>query len=335
MLKIDMHAHVLPGTWPDLNRKYDVTCFPTLEHSDGRSLIYRDGKPFREIWPNAWDMPLRVREYAKFGVDVQVISTVPVMFSYDAEARHALDLARFLNDHAAACQQDMPKNVIALGTVPMQDTGLAIAELRRLKDELGMAGIQIGSNINNLNLDDASLFPIFEAAQDLGMAVMVHPWEMMGGEHMSRYWLPWLVGMPAELSRAICSMIFGGVLERLPHLRLCFAHGGGSFPYTIGRIEHGFNMRPDLVAVDNPVNPRDYLGRFFVDSITHDPQALQYLLDVAGAEAVMLGTDYPFPLGEQKPGNVIDQLDLPEHTQRQLFHENALRWLALDGACFQ
>ena len=140
-----------------------------------------------------------------------------------------------------------------------------------------------------------SCFPVFEAARDLDMAILVHPWEMMGSDKLPKYWLPWLVGMPAELSRALCSMIFGGVLERLKGLRICFAHGGGSFPYTIGRIEHGFLMRPDLVATDNGQNPRDYLGRFYVDSVTHDPQALRYLMDVVGEESVMLGTDYPFP----------------------------------------
>jgi aminocarboxymuconate-semialdehyde decarboxylase len=330
-----MHAHVLPGAWPDINQKYGVSGFPVLEHQNGRALIMRDGELFREISPNAWDMELRIQEYARFDVSVQVISTVPVMFSYDAQPKHTLALAQFLNDDVARSQQDFPNNVIALGTLPMQDTGLAIGELRRLKEELGLSGIQIGSNVNNINLDDDSLFPVFEAACSLDMAIMVHPWEMMGREHLPKYWLPWLVGMPAELSRAICSMIFGGVIERLPKLRLCFAHGGGAFPYTIGRIEHGFKMRPDLVAPDNPVNPRDYLGRFYVDSVTHDPQALRYLLDVVGDEAVMLGTDYPFPLGEQEPGSVINALNLPEETQTQLFHGNALRWLGLDVERFQ
>ncbi len=330
MLKIDMHAHILPENWPDLNRKHNISGMPYLQREDERTIIMRNGQFFREIWPNCFDIGLRIREYAKFDVRVQVISTVPVMFCYDAEAKYCLELARYLNDDVARQQSEHPSNVIGLGTVPMQHADTAIGELRRLREELDLPGIQIGSNVNDLNLDDPALFPIFEAASDLGVAIMIHPWEMMGRDKMPKYWLPWLVGMPAELSRAVCSLIFGGVMERLPDLRICFAHGGGAFPYTIGRIEHGFNMRPDLVATDNPVNPRDYLGRFFVDSVTHDPQALRYLIDVVGEDMVMMGTDYPFPLGEQVPGNTIKALDLPVSTQALLFHANALRWLNLD-----
>jgi aminocarboxymuconate-semialdehyde decarboxylase len=334
MLKIDMHAHILPPDWPDLSSKYDDPGIPRLERSDGRSIIMRNGGFFREIWPNIWNVEQRIEEYAAFGVDVQVISTVPLMFSYHSEPSVALELSRFLNDHVAEQQNLYPKNVIALGTVPMQDADVAIAELERLKNDLGVPGIQIGSNINDRNLDDPEIFRVFEAATDLGMAVMVHPWEMMGRNQMQDYWLSWLVGMPAELSRAICSMIFGGVLERLPGLRLCFAHGGGSFPFTVGRIEHGFNMRPDLVATRSSVNPREYLGRFYVDSVTHDPVALAYLLDVIGDRHIMLGTDYPFPLGEQQPGSAIDALDLEQPTRERLYATNALEWLGLDEEQF-
>jgi aminocarboxymuconate-semialdehyde decarboxylase len=329
MLKIDTHAHILPSQWPDLNGKHGISGIPYLERDGERRLIMKDGRFFREIWPNCWDLDLRVEEYSRFGIQVQVISTVPVMFCYDADPAHGLELAQFLNDDIARHQQARPRAVIGLGTVPMQDADLAISELRRIRSELGLAGIQIGSNVNDRNLDDPELFPIFEAASELGLAVLVHPWEMMGRDLMPKYWLPWLVGMPAELSRAICSMVFGGVLEKLPLLRICFAHGGGSFPYTIGRIEHGFNMRPDLVATDNPVNPREYLDRIYVDSVTHDPLALRYLLEVMGPGQVMLGSDYPFPLGEQHPGSLIEGLSLPEQQQAGLFSANALRWLGL------
>ena len=334
MLKIDMHAHMLPPEWPDMDHQFGTRGVPQLVRESDRTIIMREGKFFREVWSNCWSMDCRIAEYAEFGIQVQVISTVPVMFCYDQPAEHCAYLARFLNDHAAEQQREHPRHVIALGTIPMQDADAAIAELRRIKEELGLPGIQIGSNVNDLNLDDPALFPIFEAAADLDLAIMVHPWEMMGREKMPKYWLPWLVGMPAELSRAICSLIFGGVMERLPGLRFCFAHGGGSFPYTIGRIEHGFNMRPDLVATDNPVNPREYLGRFFVDSVTHDPAALKYLLDVVGVNNVMLGSDYPFPLGEQRPGSAIDTLQLDDKSRSALFHGNTLRWLKLDAERF-
>ena len=175
-----------------------------------------------------------------------------------------------------------------------------------------MPGIQIGSHVNGCNLDEPALFPIFEAAQALDAAVFVHPWEMLGRDRMKKYWLPWLVGMPAETALAICSVIFGGVLERLPDLRIAFAHGGGAFAFTLGRIEHGFKVRPDLCATDASTPPRDLLHRLYVDSLVHDARALHYLVDLMGADRVALGSDYPFPLGEAEPGKLI--ADTPDMT---------------------
>ena len=272
------------------------------------------------------DLYWRIGEYLHYRTPVQVVCTIPVMFSYWAKASDCLDLSRFLNDHLAGIVEDYPEHYVALGTIPMQDTRLAIQELERLH-ALGMPGVQIGSNVNQLNLSEPQFFPIFEALQELNMALFIHPWEMMGQEHMSKYWLPWLVGMPAETSRAVCSLIFGGVLERLPNLRVCFAHAGGSFLTTVGRVQHGFDCRPDLVAVDNPTPPRHYLGRFWVDSATHDPQLLRYILEVAGEDKVCLGTDYPFPLGDLEIGTFIEQMNLPEATLEKIFFKNTLEWL--------
>jgi aminocarboxymuconate-semialdehyde decarboxylase len=194
--------------------------------------------------------------------------------------------------------------------------------------ELGLAGVQIGSHVNDWNLSDPELFPVFEAAEALGAAVFVHPWDMMGESRMQKYWLPWLVGMPAEVSLAICSMIFGGVFERLPKLRVAFAHGGGSFPATLGRIQHGYEARPDLCAVDNAVDPRAYIGRFYVDSLVHDEKVLRFLLELFGENRIALGSDYPFPLGEEVPGKIIESMgDLSPLVRENLLFRNALEWL--------
>jgi aminocarboxymuconate-semialdehyde decarboxylase len=192
-----------------------------------------------------------------------------------------------------------------------------------------MVGVQIGTHVNDWNLDSPELFEVFAAAQELGAAVFVHPWDMMGRETMPKYWLPWLVAMPAETSRAICSMIFGGVLERLPKLRVAFAHGGGTFPSTLGRIEQGFKVRPDLCAIDNNVNPRAYLGRFYVDSLVHSPQMLDFLVNQMGADKIALGSDYPFPLGETEPGKLIESMPYDEVTKERMLSGTALEWLDL------
>ena len=334
MLKIDTHAHVLPENWPDLAEKYGDPRFPVIHHAEGRHRIYKDGKFFREIWPNTWDPRLRIEEYRGHGVDVQVVSTVPVLFAYWARPHQALELHRHLNEHMAEVCRAFPKHYAAIGTVPLQAPRLAIEELERCIDQLGLQGVQIGSHVNLWNLDAPELFDFFQAAQDLRASILIHPWDMMGTDTMPKYWLPWLVGMPAEQSRAACSLIFGGVLERLPELKICFAHGGGSFPFTIGRIEHGFRMRPDLVAIDNHRNPRDYFSRLYFDSCVHDPAALRYLIDVVGIEHVMLGTDYPFPLGEQQPGSGIDALKLDDASRARLYNGTALEWLGLPASRF-
>ena len=167
------------------------------------------------------------------------------------------------------------------------------------------------------------------------MAVLVHPWNMMGEKSMSRYWLPWLVGMPAETSRALCSMIFGGIFERLPKLRVNFAHAGGSFLFTLGRIQHGFECRPDLVAIDNNVNPRNYLGKFWVDSITHDLPMLEYVVNMVGSKRVTFGSDYPFPLGDLEIGKFIESSSLPKKTKEDIFANATLEWLQISKKRFQ
>ena len=326
-----MHTHILPKDIPDFAKKFGYEGFIRLHHHrEGWARMMQGDKFFREINENCWDPQVRIEEYARYNTQVQVVCTIPVMFSYWAQPKDGLEVSRFLNDHIAEIVAQYPKHYIGLGTLPMQDVDLATQELERLKTECNMPGIQIGSNINNKNLGDEDLYPIFEACEKLDMAVLVHPWEMMGQQHMGKYWLPWLVGMPAETARAISSLIFSGVMEKLPKLRFCFAHAGGSFIPTIGRLEHGFNCRPDLVAIDNPVNPREYLGKFWVDSATHDPELLEYILKKAGSKKVCLGTDYPFPLGDLEIGTFIEQMNLEPAIVEDMFYQSTLDWLKLD-----
>jgi aminocarboxymuconate-semialdehyde decarboxylase len=328
---IDIHTHILPERFPAWAQRFGYGGFVSLDHHcPGCARMMVDDRFFREVQDNCWDPEVRLRECAVHGVHRQVLSTVPVLFYYWAKAQDNLQIARVLNDHMAEVVARYPDRFYGLGTVPLQDPQLAIEELERFAS-LGLVGVEIGSHVNDWNLDAPELFPFFEACARLNLSVFVHPWDMMAKEKMSKYWLPWLVGMPAESSLALCSLIFGGVLERLPQLRVAIAHGGGSFPFTLGRIQHGFDVRPDLVAVDNNVPPRDYVGKFWVDSLVHDPRMLQYLVDLFGANRVAVGSDYPFPLGEHHPGALVESMNWDASTKALVQSGAALEWLGLSG----
>ena len=300
-----------------------------LKHDDDRATMYQGGEFFRRVDVRTYHAAARLEACDAGGVDMQVLSTVPVMFNYWAEPGDAAEVAAYLNRDIAGHVRDNPGRFTGLGTLPLQDVDRSIAELERCIGELGLAGVEIGTHVGSTNLNSPDLFAVFEAASDLGAAVFVHPWDMMGMADMADYWLPWLVGMPAETSRAICMMIFGGVFERLPDLRVLFAHGGGAFPGTFGRIQHAFEVRPDLCAVDNPVPPRDHLGRFWVDSITHDPSQLGLVADLVGTNRICLGTDFPFPLGELEPGTVIRAANLSPHDEARMLGGNTVEWAGL------
>jgi aminocarboxymuconate-semialdehyde decarboxylase len=345
MQAIDLHTHILPPSWPDLAAKAGTRGWPAIEplaHA-GKSgcacaRMTIDGRHFRDIEANCWDPAVRLRECDEGGIAMQVLSTVPVMFSYHQPAHAAHELARFLNDHIAATVRAHPARFAGLCTVPLQDTDLACRELDRSLDELGMRGVEIGSNVNarrgdsvvELNLDSPELFPFFEHCARRGAPIFVHPWNMMGQASMQKYWLPWLVGMPAETARAACSLMFGGVLARLPKLKVCLAHGGGSLAFTIGRIAHGFRERPDLCAVDCEIDPLAQLERFYFDTLVHDEAALRFLIDRVGANRLALGSDYPFPLGERVAGQLIrGMVGIAEVDRARMLSGTAREFLSL------
>jgi len=326
-MKVDIHTHIMPEVMPNWTKKFGYGEFIHLEHRNCQACMMKGEKVFRVVEENSFKAEARMGDMEKSRVDKQVLSTIPVLFNYWSKAKDGLETARFFNDHIAETVTKNPDRFIGLGTVPLQDVQLATREMERVVQQLKMPGIEIGTNVNGKNLGEKEFLPFFEAAEKLNCSLFIHPWEMMGEDQTQKYWLPWLVGMPAETTRAICSLIFGGVFKEFPKLRVAFAHGGGSFPYTLGRIQHGFDVRPDLVAVDNKIAPQEYLGHFWVDSLVHDDRAFAFLLDSIGSDRICLGSDYPFPLGEHVPGELIERLELDKKLTEKLLFRNALDWL--------
>jgi aminocarboxymuconate-semialdehyde decarboxylase len=345
-MTIDLHTHILPRTWPSWTARSGYAGWIELAHDTpggGCARMCRttsvDGSTppqfFRAVDPNLWDPAARLAEMDRCGVAAQVLSTVPVMFSHWASPADAYDLHRLLNDHIAEVCRAHPTRFHGFAAVPMHDPALACRELERAvlpadRGGLGLRGVQIGTNIAGRNLDDPGVGEVLALAARLGACVFVHPWDMLAPERMERYWMPWLVGMPCETTIAMMSVLFGGVLERLRDLRIGFAHGGGSFPGTLGRIVHGFEARRDLFP-DTCCDPREYLGkadrpaRVWVDSLVHDDEALRLIVRLFSARRVCCGSDYPFPLGESVAGDLIRAAAWATPHEREAMQAGAAR----------
>lgn len=333
MQKIDVHAHIMPAHIPNLYEKYGYgDDFIYLEHTaPGKANMRKaNGQFFRAIDDLCWDPDVIIKHMDKHGVQMMALSTIPVLFYYWAQAHHTYEWSQFINNHLAEIKNKYPDRFTGLATLPMQDINLALMEMERCKRELNLPGIEIGSNILNKNLDHPDFYPFYQRAEELDMCLFVHPWDMMGQDQMKDYWLPWLVGMPAETSRAICSMIFGGIFDKFPRLRIMFAHGGGCFPHTIGRVSHGYHARPDLCNIHQVADPRTYINKFYIDSLVHDEEAFRYNLKLFGPDRIALGSDFPFPLGDLEHGAFIDKMnDLDINIKNQIFEKTAKVWLGI------
>ncbi|MFB4292506.1 amidohydrolase family protein [Nonomuraea sp. ATR24] len=314
----DIHTHHVPRGWPELG----WPGAPRLRiESEREATILVNDRDFRKIQDDCWNPDVRLAAMDRDGVDRQVVSPTPVFFAYDRPAAEAVRVARIFNDLALEiCDGD---RLIPFCQVPLQDPDLACAELDR-SIAAGHRGVEIGNHVGDRDLDDAGIVQFLQHCAERGVPVFVHPWDMPGGPRVERWMAQWLVGMPAETHLSILALILGGVFDRVPDtLRICFAHGGGSFAFWLGRFENAWHRRDDLVGVSERP-PSAYLGRFAVDTVVFDERALRLLVDTIGEDHVMLGSDYPYPLGESPVGALVRKAGfLSDEARAKLLGGNA------------
>ncbi|MGA7841008.1 MAG: tryptophan 2,3-dioxygenase family protein [Candidatus Acidiferrales bacterium] len=325
----DIHTHFFPESWPDLAARFGTPDWPWIKHTEpGKAAIMIGNRVFRQITSACWDPDVRLEQMDRDGVEHQIISATPVLFAYNREPQHALDCARLFNDAALELCARGKGRLRALCQVPLQDIDASCAELTRCM-RAGHLGVQIGNHVGDKNLDDPGILTFLHHCADQGAAVLVHPWDMMAAQRMSKYMMPWTVGMPAETQLSLVTLIVSGAFDRLPaSLRICFAHGGGSFAFLLGRLQNAWQHQ-ELARGAAQFPPNHYLSRFYVDSAVFDERALQFLVEIMGADRVLLGSDYPFPLGEERVGALIRGSQFSAETKAKLLGANAQTWLGL------
>jgi aminocarboxymuconate-semialdehyde decarboxylase len=325
-MNIDVHAHYVPAeslkTAAEIGARHGLK----LEKNErGRDLLTRDGKPFlKQLKAEFFDLDLRLSIMDRQGVDLQVLSPAGSYFFYWTPAGESLDFARWLNDRLAEAVAKHPRRFVALASVPMQDAAGAAAELERAMNQLGLRGAEIASNINGRYLDDPAFQPFWEAAQSLDAPIFVHPNQVVGAERMKDYQLANLIGNPTDTSLAFAKLIFSGVLERFPRLKFLLAHAGGFLPYTWGRLERGYQIQdPSARKISKP--PSEYVKFLYFDTIAHSRMALEYLIANFGADHVLLGSDYPYDMGEPDPVATLDAARIDQERTAQVAGANACK----------
>jgi len=325
----DVHAHCVPAG-----------VLETLAREGGRygiELVDRDGVRAARIAgrvvtgplrPDLADTGRRLATMDRAGIAVQILSSFVDLTAYALDARAGARYARMFNEAMAATAAAHPERFLALATVPLQAPELAAAELRHAVRELGMVGAELATTVDGTELDDPGLRPFWAAAEELGCLLLVHPHQSLAGRGVARYFLGNLVGNPAETTVAVAHLVFGGVLERFPGLRVCVVRGGGFLPYQAGRLERGWSAGPEGARAHLPRGPGEWLRRLYYDTVLHDPRALAFLVAAVGADRVLLGTDYPFEMGEPDPVGLVCAAGLTEAQRASILDGNVRRFLA-------
>lgn len=325
---IDVHTHIVPDRLPAyIGRHLDIP-WPSVERKDAcHAQVMISGRVYRAIDDACWDVERRCGGMDGMGVRHQVLSPMPELLSYWLPVEDAASLAAYLNEFIAGMVAAAPDRFAGLGTVTLQDPEAAARQLGSVIKELGLSGVEIGSNVLGRPIGDPVFEPFFAEAEALGAAIFVHALKPVGLDRLiGPPMLEQVVAFPSETALSVASVICGGLLSRHPRLRIAFSHGGGGFGLTLSRLQHAWSVVPE-VRRQVPEAPRQAAGRLFYDSLVYDRATLAFLVDSFGASQVLLGTDYPFKIMEPHPVAAIEALGLAPLQRQALLRGNARRFL--------
>lgn len=329
-LVVDFHCHVLTLAAEALvAARPEKRAEPALMLAavGPESLAHNNAEMLPKAFPKLTRVEQRLADMDSMGVDLQVISPSPSQYYYWAEAELASQIVKTQNEHIAETCGRYSDRLVGLGAVSLQHPRLAAEQLRDAVKRLGLKGVEISTSVNDLELGAAELAPFWAAAQDLGAVVFIHPFGTTLGKRLNAYYLSNIIGQPLETTIALSHLIFGGVLDRYPGLKIVAAHGGGYLPSYCGRSNHGHEVRPEARARASQ-RPVEYLRRIWFDTLVYEPQALRHLVDVVGASQLVVGTDYPFDMGHENPRELLEQTPgLTEADRAAILGGNALSLL--------
>jgi aminocarboxymuconate-semialdehyde decarboxylase len=327
---IDMHSHIfVEGSFERLSEEARRLRPQIVSGTGGKFLFAIDGKTHGPVLRGLFDIESRIRDMDNERIDIQAISPVPFTLFHQVNDETADEICQAQNDAISSTAKEHSDRFAPLACVPLQNVNMATEELERAVKNLGMKGIEIGSNVKGANLDSRELWPFYERVEALDVPMIVHPIDVAGAERLEKYYLSNLIGNPTETSIAIASIILGGVLEDFPHLKICFVHAGGFIPYQIGRIEHGYKVRQETGASIQK-SPSEYLKKIYFDTITHDPAALLFLISRMGGSRVLLGTDYPFDMGDRSSVSTLKALPIGPDEKESILGRNAATLLGIE-----
>ena len=330
---IDIHTHVVPEAFPPYAGRIAGATWPSMAPAEAcHRHVMLLGKVYRTVSDRSWDAGARCLDMDAQRVHRQVLSPMPELLSYWLDAADGAVLCRYLNEQIAAMIARHPGRFFGLGAVPLQDVGMAIAELEHALGELGLAGVEIGTNVNGTVLGDAALDPFFAAAERLGAAIFVHPLRPCGMDRLvGPPLLQQVLAFPGETGLAAASLLTSGTLERHPALRIAFSHGAGTLGALLPRLRHAWQTFPALREALR-VDPAQTARRFYVDTLVYEGESIRQLLARFGASQVVLGSDFPFSIADPDPVGRVEELGLDEAVLQAVLSDNALCWLGVNGA---